>query len=175
MRYKKNKELDIPVVTNIPIEVEQEINDKVSGEMRIIKKRCESIAKRYMKLDSSLRRVADYLWDYFKEHLKEAVSYKQIAEETKVGEKSIPGICSELAGWEDYPLKVISARDENHKRIPGFIQLSTKDYDDTENWLLTRTRAIIWQQQRADMTERSIKVKRTGIRTLVKKIKARQK
>ena len=153
---------------NIPSEVTIEEDLKVKRDINIIHEKSRKIAKLLMKKGSNLSKVSNYLWDYFKENYNQPLSISKIAHNTGISEKSIPTLLSELTGLENYAFRIIPARDSDHKRIVRHIQLSTRNFEDSQRWLMTRTRSMAWSSQRMDMTEQSIATKKLNKRLKVK-------
>lgn len=154
---------------NIPPEVTMEMDMKSKRDTAIVGMKSKKILKQLMKKGTNMYKVHNCLSDYFKETLgQQPISIEKISKITRLSINCIPSILSSLSGLDGYQYRIISARDADHKRTPGYVQLSTKNTDDTYRWLMTRTRSMAWQQQRMDMTEQSVMVKRMAKKLMVK-------
>jgi hypothetical protein len=78
-----------------------------------------------------------------------------IARALGISEQEVKNIISELAGWDNYPFVIIRTPKKS-----GFIQLHSKNLEDTEKWITTALRHITSRQQRLDKTVNATQIKR---------------
>jgi hypothetical protein len=154
----------VPFMANIPVEVEQKLNEQANREITYLDLKNRRTLKKYMNTSSNLRKVADYLMDYFKSNFLETLSYEQIARDLGFSEEQIKGIVSELAGWGNYPLVFIKTpKKKNH------FQLHSKNAEDTERWVTSQSRCIASKEQRLEKTINALAVKRKAKKKIKKK------
>jgi AraC-like DNA-binding protein len=149
------KNYDIPFVANIPVEVEERLNEQANQEITYLDLKNKRTLKKFMDVSGKLRLVADYLSDYFRANFMNDVSYDEIARALGISEQEVKNIISELAGWDNYPFVIIRTPKKS-----GFIQLHSKNLEDTEKWITTALRHITSRQQRLDKTVNATQIKR---------------
>lgn len=163
------KGFNLPFTMEIPVEVEQKLTELSNKDITYLKIHSEKILKRYLNNSSSLRKVADYLSDFFKENFMETLSYDRIAKELNLSEGTVKIVVGELAGWENYPFTIIAS-----PKKKGYFQLSSKNLEDTENWITSQSRNIATREQRVAKTRNAILVKKKGSKKQKEKIKVKE-
>jgi len=149
------KGFNLPVIMNIPVEAQEQINEMGEQEVTYLKIKAEKILKRYMDNFSNLRKVADYLSDFFKDKFMETLSYEKISKELNISELSVRIIIGELAGWENYPFVIIAS-----PKNKGHFQLHSKNLEETENWITTQSRSVATREQRVIKTRNATLIKK---------------
>jgi len=155
MARRDRKGFKVPVIMNVPLEDEQKVNDDINRDSAYIKAKNEDKNRKWSILNGNFRKVGDFLSAYFSAHFTDEVSYSYIAEQLGMNEGTVRMIISELASWQQYPFTVIAS-----SKKKGFIQLSTKNTEQTENWMRTKARNLATGQERLWKTEQSIAGKR---------------
>jgi hypothetical protein len=153
------EEYNVPFVANIPVEIEQQLNQQANQEITYLDLKNKKTLKKFMDVSSNLRKVADYLSDYFKTNFMESVSYKKIAEILGLTENVVKNCVCELAGWENYPLVIVKT-----PKKAGQFQLHSRNINDTESWITYQSRHIASRQQRLDKTTNAVFVKKRQIK-----------
>ena len=140
----------LPVVMNVPVEKERELNKRVSADISYIKLKEQKIRNRFNNPRSNLRKVADYIYQRFEKE----ISYEEISKELKISEGSVRHAVIELNFWSEYPLQMIPV-----PKKKGWIKSCLKDPEDTEKYLKRKSRTIASMEQVYNNTETRIKVK----------------
>ena len=145
-------QFQVPFVANIPVELEQELNKRVSTDVAYVKLKEEKISKTYnrKKIITTLRKVGDFLLNNFSKE----VSYKQIADKLKTSEMVIRQCVSDLNFWSEYPLQMIPI-----PKKAGFIKSCLKDPEDTAKFLKKKARTIATMEQVYTNTEVRARIK----------------
>jgi len=149
----------VPFVSNIPVELQNEIEKRGEEDTNYLALKNKNTLKKFMNPSSNLRKVADYLSDYFKTNFMETLSYKKIADELGLSEPVVTGCISELAGWDKYPLVIVKTPKQK-----GKFQLHSKNLEDTESWITMQQRHIASREQRLVKTVNATFIKRKSRR-----------
>lgn len=160
------KDFDVPYIANIPVELENKLTTQAKQDITYLNLKNQRTLKRFMKTNSKLRQVADFISDYFKNNPVDILSYQEIADSLHFSEGEVRSVVCELAGWDKYPFVII-----NSPKKTGYFQLHSKDLEDTEKWITKQQRQIASKEQRLDKTQNAILVKRKTKTRLTKKIK----
>jgi len=153
----------IPFISNITPEKSIEIDEKVNRSITYASLKDEIIKKKFIMLNSDLRRVADYVYKIF---LQEE-SYKNIANNLELSEGTVRLCISDLNFWREFPIRLVPV-----KKKSGYIQSSLKNPEDTEACLQRTERTITTMERRYENLENSLKLKR---RKKVQKLKNENK
>ena len=77
-------------------------------------------------------------------------------------------IVSELATWKDWILTIVST-----PKVKEHIQLHSKNYEDTETWLLRNQRYYDTKGQRLDKTKGAVSTKKAKEKAVKQKVRAK--
>ena len=145
---------NLPFVSDIPVEVEGNLNRQANEEITYLDLKNKKTLKKFMSASSDLRKVADYLSDYFRDNPMETLSYQKIARALGMSEQEVAIIVSELAGWQNYPLVLVRS-----PKKAGHFQMHSKSQEDTEKFIQMTTRNIASRQQRLDKTVSAVTIR----------------
>ena len=115
----------IPFIANIPVDKAREFDSKIETELLYEKEREMKIQTAFNNKKSSLRKIADYLW----EHLNQQISYKQMQKDLKIPESTIRIHVSELNFFRGFPITMIPV-----PKKAGHIQSVLENEDHYEKW-----------------------------------------
>jgi len=139
------KSWKIPFMANIPIEKEQEFNEKVDIELFYEKQKDMRIEKSYNNPTTHLRKVADYLWL----NLNKELSYNQISESLNIPEGTVRGCVSDLNYFNGFPITMIPI-----PKKTGYIQSVLKNDDHYEKWDRKKMKTITTMSRIKDKAEK---------------------
>lgn len=153
---------ELPIIMNVPVEKEGELNKRISTDISYTKLKEQIIRKNFHNLKSNLRKVADYISLKFAEEL----SYDEMFKELGITKESIKQEVAKLNFWSEYPLQMIPVPKKKE-----WIKSCLKDPEDTEKYLKRKSRTIASMEQVYQNTETRIKIKQKP----KQKIKTEQK
>jgi hypothetical protein len=131
------KGLKVPFIANIPVEKEIELNQQVDAEIVYEKSKLASIEKRYNKINSPLRKVGTYIYNWFADHTE--ISIEKIANDLNMNEYSVRILICELNYCDSYPLPTLMPVPKKR----GYFQLVTKNQEHYERWDKRKMRTIV--------------------------------
>ena len=146
-------------MNQIPIEARIEVQEQYDTEVAYMKEKNAKTHKKYLNLNSSLRKVADKLNDMFKQDPYKIINYTDFAEETGIKESVVRNIINQLATWDGYPQVII-----NSPKKTGCFQLYSKDLMDTKKWIIHNQRYLATKDQRLRKTTTAYEIKRNSIK-----------
>ncbi len=133
------KGFKLPIISKVPIEVENKINKEVERDIAYSNLRQDKFHKLFNKPNSVLRKIGDYL---LMNYQKGEISYKEIRDILGFSEDSIKLKVSELNFYKNFPLTMIPV-----PKRKGYIQSCLRNDTDYENWDLKKQRTIVSMEQ----------------------------
>jgi hypothetical protein len=156
-------------MSEIPPEVIDQIDNLSTVENAHLQRKNAKTLKKYMKTNSDLRIVSDYLFECFKNNPLGTFSYGKIARDLKMNLGTVRCIIGELATWKDWILTIV-----NTPKKTGYFQLYSKDFTDTQMWIIRNQRIVATKEQRLEKTRNAVAI-RSKRNTSKKKIINEQK
>ena len=147
-----SEDFRVPFVSNVPVEVETEMNKRISADISYTKIKENKISKTYNnKKPTRIRMVGEYLLNNFSKE----VSYKEIQEKLKLASEGLARMAvADLNFWSEYPLQMIPV-----PKKKGFIKSCLKDPLDTQKYLKSKSRTIATMEQVYTNTDNLARVK----------------